>query len=390
MAGVDLLFGPMLIGVLLNILLYGVMASQMLTYYIRFPHDMRAIRFFILYLLIVETVVVIVEVGIIYEPLIMRYGTVEALTSLPKLLPADAFLIVFVATPVQLFAAWRIWVITHSYIAPIIIAAFSTVSFIGGMFLSFAVSHSSRFSDFSQFAVKASVWLVSSAMCDIVLATAMAHALLSKKTGNDKAVDGYINRIVRLSIESGSLTAAAAFMDVILTLSLPKTALNFVVDFPLSTLYTCSLLALLNARDRKPVGASTSASDAEKLQGSTMAPSETKHSLSTLPPHDPESLYPHLHAAKEHGYASFYSYDSQSPEKPRRSKKSDSASSNGSVTVPGSPVRIKLSLPPPPKRLRDRDERRGSTGSAYNYPARSQTTAVFGRSANPVGEYHGR
>ncbi|KAJ7057650.1 hypothetical protein C8F01DRAFT_1256279 [Mycena amicta] len=253
MAGVDLLFGPMLLGVLLNTLLYGVMATQMLTYYIRFPNDFRWIRYFVLYLLLAETAVVVVEVGIIYQPLVLEYGASLLLLLLLLLLALVLLLLalglkmrmnVIVATPIQLFTAWRIKIITQSYIAPVLIALLSIASFGGGLLLSFSVLRSSQFIDFGVFATEAAVWLISSAVCDIVLAVAMAYALLTRKTGIDKAVDGYINRIVRLTIESGSLTAAAALIDVILSISFPRSAMNFVVDFPLSTLYTCSLLAM--------------------------------------------------------------------------------------------------------------------------------------------------
>ncbi|KAJ7818826.1 hypothetical protein B0H13DRAFT_2378723 [Mycena leptocephala] len=69
--GVELLFGPMLIGVLLSTLVYGM-----------------------LYLFIAETANLLVEIGIIYEPLIVRYGTPQALIKSPLVLPGDAISIV--------------------------------------------------------------------------------------------------------------------------------------------------------------------------------------------------------------------------------------------------------------------------------------------------------
>ncbi|KAF8207943.1 hypothetical protein K438DRAFT_348102 [Mycena galopus ATCC 62051] len=248
---VSLLFGPMLIGVVLNTMLYGVMSVQMLAYYQRFTHDSRWIRYFMLYLFLVETVGVIVELGIIYDPLIIQYGQEAAILISPKLLPGDSLVIAIVSSPIQMFAAWRISVITGSRIFPGIIFLLSLGSFGAGVTMSIVVGLNPDFQDFANFEWVVTLWLILSAVCDIVIAVGMSYALYMRKTGFS-AVDGQINRIIRLTVETGSLTAVTALVDVILFLGFPKTAMNFIVDFPLSNLYTCSMLAMLNSREQRP------------------------------------------------------------------------------------------------------------------------------------------
>ncbi|KAJ7229970.1 hypothetical protein GGX14DRAFT_409644 [Mycena pura] len=250
MAGTDLLFGPMLIGVLLNMMLYGVMLGQMFVYYQRYAGDFAWIRYFMFYLFVVETAVVVVEVGIIYQPLVMENGTPASVVFSPKLLPGDSLLIAIASGPIQFFTAWRIKVITESYIIPALVCFLSVGSFTAAISVSALVMRNSQFSDFSKFTTEAIVWLVCSAACDIVIAIGLTYALYSRKTGSS-VVDGQINRIVQLTIETGSATAVAALMDVLLFILFPNTAVNFIVDFPLSTLYTCSVLAMLNSRDPK-------------------------------------------------------------------------------------------------------------------------------------------
>ncbi|KAJ7871568.1 hypothetical protein B0H13DRAFT_2060462 [Mycena leptocephala] len=246
MAGVDLLFGPMLIGVLLNVALYGVMATQMLTYYQRYAMILW-IRYFMLYLFIVESTVVIVQVGIIFQPLIIDYGALKALVFAPKMLPGDSFLIAIVSAPIQMFAAWRIKVITESYIIPAFVSLLALASCSSGIALFVTVLQTPKFRDFDKFKTVATMWLVCSAACDILIAGGMTYALLIRKTGFS---DGYINRIVRLTIETGSLTAIFALVNVMLFLVFPFTTLNFIVAFPRPNLYTCSVLAMLNSRKR--------------------------------------------------------------------------------------------------------------------------------------------
>ncbi|KAF7334796.1 hypothetical protein MSAN_02366200 [Mycena sanguinolenta] len=89
-SGVELLFGPLLIGVILSTLTYGVMSVQMLVYFQTYKSDARWDRYFMMYLFCTETVNLLVEIGIIYEPLIIRYGAERALIISPLLLPGDA------------------------------------------------------------------------------------------------------------------------------------------------------------------------------------------------------------------------------------------------------------------------------------------------------------
>ncbi|KAJ7812387.1 hypothetical protein B0H14DRAFT_3752624 [Mycena olivaceomarginata] len=214
MAGVTLLLGPMMIGVMLNMVLYGAMFTQMVAYYQRYTQDSPWIRYLMLYLLLAQTAGIIVECGIIYDPLIFQY------------------------------------VITQSLILPGIITLLSLGSFGAGITVSILVSLNPEFHKFGNFKAVITLWLVLSAVCDIVIAVGMTHALYTRKTGFG-VVDGQINRIIRLTVETGALTAITALVDLMLFLVFPNTTINFIVDFPLSNLYTFSMLAMLNSRERK-------------------------------------------------------------------------------------------------------------------------------------------
>ncbi|KAJ6456505.1 hypothetical protein C8R45DRAFT_1034710 [Mycena sanguinolenta] len=247
--GVELLFGPLLIGVILSTLAYGIMSVQMLSYYQTYKRDARWIRYFMLYLFCAETVNLLIEIGIIYEPLIVRYGAQRAHIISPILLPGDAVSIVASSTPVQLFTAWRISVITGSIVLPLLISLLSVISFGGGMLVTVFVSLRNEFREFTSFSGAIIVWLVSSALCDVLITAVLTYSLTTRKTGFS-SVDGQINRIIRLTVQTGAITAVAALADVILFLAFPATTLNFIPDFPLSKLYTISLLSTLNARAR--------------------------------------------------------------------------------------------------------------------------------------------
>ncbi|KAJ7081204.1 hypothetical protein B0H15DRAFT_953214 [Mycena belliarum] len=251
---VTLLYGPMLIGVILNTLLYGFMLGLANTYYHRYKSDRRWFRYLILYLVVAETANWICGVGIIYEPLIIRYGTAHVLREAPVMLRSDAIFIALISTPIQFFIAWRIRALTGSSLVPLLICALGVVSLAGAAATSVLVSLHTKFADFTVAKPAILTWLVTTAACDVLLTSALVRSLWTRKHMGAASDDSYLNKIIRLTVQTGAITASAALLDMILFLALPATTVNFMIDFPLSELYTISLISTLNARPQKDKG----------------------------------------------------------------------------------------------------------------------------------------
>ncbi|KAJ7129085.1 hypothetical protein C8R46DRAFT_1143751 [Mycena filopes] len=243
----------MLLGVILNTLLYGVMLVQVQLYFQRYKTDRQGFKYLIIYLVLAETANWICNIGLIYEPIILHFGSPLALEFTPTMFKTDALLIVLISTPIQLFMAWRIHVITRSPVLPVIISILALASLGGGIAVSIVVTLHPKFQDFSSFRSEVYFWLISSATCDVVLTLTLAYSLWVRKT-HIKATDSYINRVIRLTVQTGTITAAAALADILLTVIFPTTPVNFIVDFPLSKLYTNTLISTLNARPWKEAG----------------------------------------------------------------------------------------------------------------------------------------
>ncbi|KAF7317372.1 hypothetical protein HMN09_00473500 [Mycena chlorophos] len=241
------LFGPLLLGVLLNTTLYGVMMIQAYLYFNHFKSDRSWFKWLVGYLVVVETANVVCDIGLIYEPLIIRYAQLEALVTSPILLRADGLLTVLVSCPAQLFVAWRLHVITRSYLLSLTIAFLSIVALGGGISVSAIVTMHPDFASFPAFKPEVFTWLIASAGCDVLLTSALVVSLWTRKS-KVAATDSYVNKIIRLTVQTGMITAAAALTDMLLYALIPNTTFNFIIDFPLSKLYTNSLLSTLNAR----------------------------------------------------------------------------------------------------------------------------------------------
>nr|GAT48368.1 predicted protein [Mycena chlorophos] len=244
---VTALFGPLLLGVLLNTLLYGVMLVQAYLYFHHFKTDRMWFKWLVGYLVVVETANLVCDIGLIYEPLILRYAQPQALITSPILLRADGILTVLVSTPAQLFVAWRLHVITHSYTVSLAIGFLAIVSFGGGLSVSAIVTMHPDFQSFPTFKPEVFTWFISSAACDVLLTSALVVSLWKRKS-KVAATDSYVNKIIRLTVHTGMITAAAALADMLLYAFIPNTTYNFIIDFALAKLYTNSLLSTLNAR----------------------------------------------------------------------------------------------------------------------------------------------
>ncbi|KAF9445152.1 hypothetical protein P691DRAFT_289478 [Macrolepiota fuliginosa MF-IS2] len=245
---IPLLFGPMLLGAFFNTILYGVMIVQLLVYFQTYKKDSWWLRSFIFYLLIAETLNTGFSIGLLYEPLILKYGQPAATTFFPLMLPAEPIMTVVISTPIQMFIAWRIRVISERSWVPGLVVVLSLVSCGGGTWLAYTVTAIRRFSRKPDLHRPALTWLLASAIADVIITVALVYNLTRRKTGIVQT-DDTINKIIRMTVQTGLITAIFAVLDVICFLVLPNTTLNFFWDLALCKLYTNALMSTLNARE---------------------------------------------------------------------------------------------------------------------------------------------
>jgi len=112
------------------------------------------------------------------------------------------------------------------------------------------------FTEFVRFKVVAIIWLVAAILADICIATSLTLHLQKHKTGFG-ATDDVLDRIIRLTVQTGTTTAICAFVHLTLYLA-DKTGIHLIFGVPLSKLYTNSLMSSLNARGswKFPLGSS--------------------------------------------------------------------------------------------------------------------------------------
>ncbi|KAJ3576375.1 hypothetical protein NP233_g460 [Leucocoprinus birnbaumii] len=278
---VQLSYGPMLVGVFVNMILYGILVVQCYSYYQQYKKyatlhidseheadkgtEMRAQMRQVLYLFAVETANTAIDIAMMYQPLILEYG--HQLVVFPVMFAAEPVTIVAISTPIQLFFAWRIRLLTKQNIVAAVIAILSLVSLgetlslasliiimlildtwsAGGIWTTVLITIIKLFKRKPELHWPALMWFLSACLADIIITITLVINLSRRKTGF-AATDDAISKIIRMTVQTGLLTALFAIGDVIFFMSLAKTALNFIWDLALTKLYANCLLSTLNAR----------------------------------------------------------------------------------------------------------------------------------------------
>ncbi|KAJ7590142.1 hypothetical protein C8J56DRAFT_1163786 [Mycena floridula] len=154
-----------------------------------------------------------------------------------------------VSMPVQLLMAWRIMIVTQTRVWTWIIVVISLVSFGASIATTVYVELKPAFSQFPSFRASPVTWLVSSAVADVLITGVLVYSLHEKKSGFNTSLDVYVNHIIRLTIQTGALTALFTLSDALVFVAVKDTTIYFAWDLSLSKLYLSTILSSLNARD---------------------------------------------------------------------------------------------------------------------------------------------
>ncbi|KAF5376946.1 hypothetical protein D9615_007270 [Tricholomella constricta] len=262
--------GPMLIGTMLNILLYGITITQTYLYYTASNRDNRWIKTFVYFLFIADTVQTVFTVVYMYDTLINHFGDIPYLATANWLFSTDPALTVprtnfpsnhfssfiyiqgIIGGMVQGFFAWRIRVLTGSITISLIIIACSIASILMGIATAIAIGIVPNFVEFQRFKVVVIICAAGVFISRRILITSTLVVYLKRHRTGFVRTDSQIDRIIRLAVQTGDtfvglITAIWAFVDLVLYLLNPS-GLHLLFNFPLSKLYTNALMSSLNAR----------------------------------------------------------------------------------------------------------------------------------------------
>ncbi|KAJ7087057.1 hypothetical protein C8R44DRAFT_820259 [Mycena epipterygia] len=239
---VRLIYGPFLLGVMFNLILFG--ASQ-LTYVQTALKDPLWIRILVWHVFIVETANSAFDIALVYEPLVLQYGQFsipKAPNNLPSVFITHPICVLLVAFPIQMFFLWRIRMLTQNNVILGIIFIFSLVGLGGGIWTTVMVQVAGKFSRIPLLYRSAEVWFISSSVTDVCIAVRLAFALRKQKTGI-RATDTVVDKIIRSEFRR-------SMIDLVIELMTTQAFFGIldVTTFLILPFYSNCLMSALNAR----------------------------------------------------------------------------------------------------------------------------------------------
>ncbi|KAG2049335.1 hypothetical protein BDR06DRAFT_999276 [Suillus hirtellus] len=258
------LTGPLVLGYQFNWGLYGVLATQLYTYHQAGFQDNRLIKSIVHGLFVLETLQLIMATHDSFHTLALGWGNDGDLLNVWLSWFDLPVLTGITSATIQCFYAWRLYILSKSLVLVITIAAIALVQGSAAMaegiqiFISQNVP-GTQDDTFKTTAVcvltmlggyiltRPQVWLGGTALCDIIICCAMFYFLSKSRTGF-RATDSLLNKLIRITIETGMLTAIIAIIELTLFLTFKHNFYHVVPAFMLSKLYSNSFLVLLNSR----------------------------------------------------------------------------------------------------------------------------------------------
>nr|GAT54410.1 predicted protein [Mycena chlorophos] len=151
----------------------------------------------------------------------------------------------------QIFFAWRIHIIGNkTLVVPVVIGVLAVFEFGAGLWTGVLINRAGRYSLLTYEAMKPPVaWLSATAAVDLIIVSATIYYLLkARQPGFRGATYAAINRIIKVTVETGVPCAVFAMVDLALFVKYNGNNYHLGTCIWLSKVYSLSILIILNSR----------------------------------------------------------------------------------------------------------------------------------------------
>lgn len=222
----------------------------MYVYALSFPKDRNYLKALVGGVFILDLLQTAFATHYAWYVLAAEQGDTTAIAAIPPLSGLVAFI-------VQSFFVWRIWKlaamqkIIHCTVMGLIMIA-AVVSLVGSWWAGILSSHfpDNSAASAAKLDKPVTLWLSASVTCDVMITATIVVQLLRCRSEDifSYKTNQMIHRAIRMTIETGALTAAVAITDLVLYLNADANAWYFMFGLLIGKIYSNSLLASLNSR----------------------------------------------------------------------------------------------------------------------------------------------
>ncbi|KAJ6523117.1 hypothetical protein DFH09DRAFT_1190760 [Mycena vulgaris] len=251
-----------LAGTQLNWALLGTLTLQVYIFHVAFPKERTSMKALVYTIFLLDVAQTAISSHFAYMLLVNGWGDPTVLTNLPWSSAAGPIFTGIISASVQIFFAWRIYVLRGSnpYAIGIsgLIVLLALMQSFSAIISDALFALTTELSEVRHLMVGVKLWLFGSAACDIVITATMLGILFSYRRRTPwKKTDSTLTKLIYTTVNSGAITSVVAIADVVLFMLYPD---NYLHETP----YSNVLLATLNARTRDPVLNATTPADARE------------------------------------------------------------------------------------------------------------------------------
>ncbi|KAF7302846.1 hypothetical protein MKEN_01246700 [Mycena kentingensis (nom. inval.)] len=251
--GINLILGPVLLGIIINSFIFGIIVQQAVLYYTgvggRFRSDSPLIKGLVAWALLLDLVHSAAIIWVIWQYAITHFGDQAFLATTPWPYPMTPIFSACASVPIQIFLSWRVKALSKSWYFFVFLTSLSVVSGCLAFVSAIKAFQASNIADFAVLIPIVDTWLSFSVACDVFLTVFLFIFLRQSRTGF-KRTDSVITRLISKSIETASLNTIISVLDLITFTLLQNTNFHFVFALVAGRLYTNTLLATLNSREK--------------------------------------------------------------------------------------------------------------------------------------------
>ncbi|KAL5501149.1 hypothetical protein ACEPAH_9536 [Sanghuangporus vaninii] len=266
--GYQLIVGPLLVGVIINTMVFGASIMQLVTYFSSGFKDNWWILGMLIWMYAIDAFQVCSSVAMLWHYVVKNFAVPSALSSDPweyAMLPIFSSI---APVPIQQFMAFRIMRFSESRLLFFVISALSisqaTLACVSGA----QGLTQTALSDSVTIVPVAAAWIVIGVACDTTITVSLLYYLLKSRTGFEKT-DSIVTNIC------STLIKAAVPVTVFCT-TMPNNNIHYMFALPVGRLYTCTLLSTLNGRKRLRARLEDSARNLQRIE---LAPAFWRHHL---------------------------------------------------------------------------------------------------------------
>ncbi|GAA5936289.1 hypothetical protein JCM21900_006160 [Sporobolomyces salmonicolor] len=243
-SALDSSVGAFAIGAFVSCFLAGITMVQVVEYFMLFGlKDKRVWLCIVCVLGVADVFHTAMSCYTIFLWSVMHFGDLAYLVTCPWSFTWDPALTGVVTAVVQLFYAYRVFVISKKQkIVPSVVCALTTLQLAFAIGSTWMITKLKFFALFGEFKYGVGIWLMSAAAGDIIITSSMIHYLRGATRREYQHGYSIIGRLLINTVETNALTMMVAIGDAILFITMSYNSWHVIANLCLVKLYFNGLL----------------------------------------------------------------------------------------------------------------------------------------------------